>query len=328
MAAQPEPLHPLHPPDTAPEAIRLAGNSPLPLDSATDVWLVESGMVEVFAVPRGDFGPRTHLATVMPGGLLCGIDPDDGTGHGLGLLAVGTSGTRLLRQPVLRVWDRGHDPDAEDLAGRIDAWLDGLCGGLARPAPPRSFEELRPGVETHLAEAGRPVRSREGVAWVRHLQGRTSLLGDERLALDIESTAGGLFPVPEPLWLTASGEARLLSLSTAEAVRDGGLWAGLARFHHLLLAAVALQRAKGETLERERLGRKQDLDRAALREAYGRLTSILQGGVVEGAELGKKTDHLLATCRLVGAVQGIAMRDHPEGQPVGKQGDKLAQICA
>src|SRR5437588_508726 len=135
----------------------------------------------------------------------------------------------------------------------LEAWLDGLCGGLAHAAPPRSFEELRPGVETHLAEAGRPVRSRQGVAWVRHLQGRTSLLGDERLALETESTASGLFPVPEPLWLTASGEARLLSLSTDEALRDGGLWPGLARFHHLLLAAVAVQRAKGESLDRERL---------------------------------------------------------------------------
>ncbi|HEX3527749.1 MAG TPA: NHLP bacteriocin export ABC transporter permease/ATPase subunit [Thermoanaerobaculia bacterium] len=318
MAAQPEPQHLLK---NETDEIRLAGNSPLALDSAADVWLVESGMVEVFAVPRGDPGPRTHLATVLLGGLLFGVDPQDSgdpaRSHGLGLLAVGTAGTRLLRQPAA-------NPADESLAARLDDWLDGLCGGLSHPAPPRGFEELRPGVETHLAEAGRPARSREGVAWVRHLEGRTNLLGDEALAVqDAE-----LFPVPEPLWLVASGETRLASLSTAEALREGGLGPGLARFHDLFLAAVALQRAKGEKLERERLGRKQDLDRAALRGAYTQLTSILQGAAHDGAGLGEKPDLLLATCRLVGAVQGIAMRDRPEGQPAGKQGDKLAQICA
>src|SRR4029077_9097326 len=69
-------------------------------------------------------------------------------------------------------------------------------------------------------------------------------------------------------------------------------------------------------------------DRAALRGAYTQLTSILQGAAHDGAGLGEKPDLLLTACRLVGAVQGIAMRDRPEGQPAGKQGDKLAQICA
>jgi len=324
----------LHPQATEPGEIRLAGNSPLPLDSAADLWLVASGMVEVFAVPRGDFGPRTHLATVPVGGLLCGIDPpapgETARSHGLGLLAVGIPGTRLQRQPatdpVGPVGPAG--PDGEALAGRLDAWLDALCSGLVHPAPPRSFEELRPGVETHLAEAGRAIRSRQGVAWVRHLEGRTSLLGDERLTLEIESTDSGLFPVPEALWLASSGEARLTSLRTAEALRDGELWPGLARFHDLFLAAVALQRVRGEKLERERLGRKQELDRAALRGAYSRLTSILQGAAHDSPGLGAEPDRLLAVCRLVGAAQGIVLRDRPEGQPAGKQGDKLAQICA
>ena len=332
MAAQPEPPRPPHPQhleSTEPGEVRLAGNSPLALDSAADVWLVESGTVEVFAVPRGDFGPRTHLVTVPMGGLLCGFDPgDEESDHGLGLLAVGTSGTRLLLRPALRVWDAGRDPAGEDLAGRIDAWLDGLCGGLPHAAPPRLFEELRPGVETHLAAAGRPVRSRQGVAWVRHLEGQTSLLGEERLALGMEGTGGGLFPVPEPLWLTAAGEARLAVASTAEALRDGEMWPALVRFHDLFLTAVALQRAKGDQLDRERLGRKQDLDRSALRGAYARLTSILPGAVRDGTGLEEEHDFLLAACRLVGAAQGIAVRDRPEGQPAGKQGDKLGQICA
>jgi ATP-binding cassette subfamily C protein len=313
MAAEPETSRAL---EREADEVRLAGNAPLPLDSAADVWLVETGAAEVFAVPRGSSGPRTHLCTVSAGGILCGFDPSRAeSSHGLAFLAVGGPGTRLRCL--------GRDPAAADLAGQLDAWLTGLGGGLARPAAPRAFDELRPGAETRLAEAGRPARSREGVVWVRHLEGRTSLLGDERLAV----AASGLFPVPEPVWLVAAGEARLASCGTAEARADE-LRPGLARFHDLCLAAVALQHEKGEELDRERFDRKRDLDRAALRGAYARLASVLQAAPRHGAGLEEEPNPLLAACRLVGEAQGIAIRDRPEGQPAGKQGDLLAQICA
>jgi ATP-binding cassette subfamily C protein len=297
-----------------PGEVPLAGNAPLPLDSADDVWLVDEGMAEVFAVPQGESGPRIHLCTVSAGGLLFGFDPPQDNGHGLGFLAVGVPGTRLRRQPASRL---------PNLAGGLDAWLAGLCGGLTRPVAPRVFEELRPGAETHLEQAGRPARAREGVAWVRHLEGSTSLLGDARLRIE----GPGLFPVPEPVWLVAEGEARLVSCATADALRDGELWSGLARFHDLVLAAVALQREKTERLDRERLDRKRDLDRSVLRGAYARLGSVLQPSSRAGAGLTEASNPLLAACRLVGDAQGIEIRDRPEGQPAGKQGDRLAQIC-
>ncbi len=297
-----------------PGEVPLAGNAPLPLDSAGDVWLVDEGTAEVFAVPQGESGPRIHLCTVGSGGLLFGFDPLQDNGHGLGFLAVGAPGTRLRRLPTSRL---------QDLAGGLDAWLAGLCGGLARPVAPRVFEELRPGAETRLEQAGRPARAREGVAWVRHLEGSTSLLGDARLRVE----GAGLFPVPEPVWLVAEGEARLASCTTAEALRDGELWAGLARFHVLCLAAVALQRENTERLDRERLDRKRELDRSVLRGAYARLGSVLQPASRARASLTEESNSLLAVCRLVGNAQGIEIRDRPEGQPAGKQGDRLAQIC-
>ncbi|MBW8879005.1 MAG: NHLP bacteriocin export ABC transporter permease/ATPase subunit [Acidobacteria bacterium] len=307
MAAEPKPQPVL---TGEPREVPLAGNAPLPLDSAGDVWLVEEGMAEVFAVPQGESGPRVHLCTVEAGGLLYGCDP--ARGHGLGLLAVGAPGTRLRPLPS----------GCQEPAG-LDAWLAGLCGGLARPAAPRVFEELRPGAETRLEQAGRPARAREGVAWVRHLEGSTRLLGEERLRID----GAGLLPVPESVWLVAEGEARLASCATAEALRDGELWPALARFHDLLLAGIALQREKTERLDRERLGRKRDLDRSVLRGAYARLGSVLQPSSRAGAGLAEESNPLLAACRLVGEAQGIEIRDRPEGQPAGKQGDRLAQIC-
>ncbi|HEV2853192.1 MAG TPA: NHLP bacteriocin export ABC transporter permease/ATPase subunit [Thermoanaerobaculia bacterium] len=305
------------------EDLELAGNAPLPLDSGRDVWLVEEGTVEVFAVPRDASGPRTHLWTAQAGQMLCGLDREQ-DGHGFGLLAVGHPGTRLLRlaEPELRELTR--DPaTAADLSKRLDAWLSGLFGEIARAAGPKAFEELRPGAETRLGEAGHSARPKEGVAWVRHLEGTSRLLGEEGLALD-----GDLVPIPEGIWLVSSGEARISSLGTSDVVQNGGLWQGLDRFHDLCLRYVALQAERANRRERERLDRKVDLDRSTLQGAYARLASVLQPLSRGGVALEESPDPMLVAARLVGDAQGIPIRALPDWQAGPRQGDRLAQICA
>ncbi len=307
------------------EEIPLAGNAPLFLDEPA-VWFVEQGSAEVFAVPREGEGPRTHLCSAAAGQTLWGIGPER-DGASLGLLAVGHSGTRLRRLSAERLRELARDPGtAAGLAARLDGWLAGLLGGISRAAGPKVFADLRPGEETHLAEAGKAARAQQGVAWVRHVEGSSNLLGEAELAL----TDGDLFPMPEGLWLVSAGEARIASLGTRDLLAGEELWQGLARFHELCLRYVALQNEKVERQDRERLERRLDLDRASLRSAYARLASILRpvggtGGVHEEA------DPLLAVCALVGQAQGIAIRAHPDsmaGRAGGKLEDRLLRICA
>src|SRR5690349_2412438 len=253
------------------DEVLLAGNAPLTLDSAGDVWFVEEGTVEIFAVPRDGSGARTHLATAPPGRILCGTDVT-GNGQGLAFLAVGPAGTRLRRLSLVRLRELARDPGiARDLSGRLDAWLAGLFGELSPAAAPKSFAELRPGAETLLETAGRTARAREGVVWVRHEEGGSHLLGEERLAL----LNGDLLPVPEGLWLVSAGESRIAALGTGDLLAGDGLGPGLARFHELCLDYVALRSERLEIEERERLGRKVNLDRSALSGAYARLASVL-----------------------------------------------------
>ena len=318
------------------EAVPLAGNAPLLLDGAA-VWFIEQGSAEVFAVPREGEGPRTHLCSAAAGqtlwsvGLLgVGRIGPERDGASLGLLAVGHSGTRLRRLSAERLRELARDPGtAADLAAGLDGWLAGLLGGISRAAGPKVFADLRPGEETHLGEAGKAARAQQGVAWVRHVEGSSNLLGEAELAL----TDGDLFPMPEGLWLVSAGEARIASLGTRDLLAGEELWRGLARFHELCLLYVALQTEKVERQDRERLERRLDLDRASLRSAYARLASILRpvggaGGVHEEA------DPLLAVCALVGQAQGIAIRAHPDsmvegaGRAGAKLEDRLLRICA
>ncbi|MES1211683.1 MAG: ABC transporter transmembrane domain-containing protein, partial [Acidobacteriota bacterium] len=79
--------------------------------------------------------------------------------------------------------------------------------------------------------------------------------------------------------------------------------------------------------ERERLGRRADLDGALMRGAYARLASLLQP-LSLGEALDESGEPLLAACQLVAQSQGIALRVNPENLPGAKQGDLLARICA
>ncbi|HEX4498009.1 MAG TPA: NHLP bacteriocin export ABC transporter permease/ATPase subunit [Thermoanaerobaculia bacterium] len=303
-------------------AVPLAGNAPLRLDPSAQVWFVETGTAEVFAVPEEGEGPRIHLCSVAAGQLLCGLRG----ATSLGLLAVGHSGTVLRRLPADRFQELAHDPGAAaELATRLDGWLAGLLAALSPAAGPKIFAELRPGAETHLAEAGKAARAQAGVAWVRHLEGSSRLMGELELAL-----GEALFPMPEGLWLVSAGEARIAALGTLDLLAGEALWPGLARFHEICLHYVALQGERGERQDRERLARRLDLDRSRLRGAYARLASILlpMDGAGTTLQTGSGADPLLAACVLVGQAQGIPLRTRADAPAGGKLEDRLAQICA
>ncbi len=304
------------------DEVRLAGNAPLLLEGGRELFVIQEGTVEVFAVPFSGAGPRVHLCTVAAGEVLCGSAPSR---EGLGLLAVGHSDTRLLRVPAARFRDMARTPRAAaDLAARLDRWLLGLFGELSRAAAPKVFEELRPGAEIRLEEAGLAARPREGVAWVRHLEGTSHLLGNPRLPVE----GAGLVPIPETAWLVSAGEVRISALATGDLLFDERLWQGLARFLGLYLTWVALQKEALEQRERERLARKAALDRSALGGAYARLASVLRPASGEAVELGEAIHPLVGACRLVGQRQGIEIRTRPDLLTGDRQGDLLVRICA
>src|SRR5918992_3898379 len=86
-------------------SLRLAGNTPLPLDSGASVWLVEEGVVEVFATgfaADGAARPRIHLCTTTAGQALFGAAVERDGDH-QGLLAVGQPGARLRRLDAAEV---------------------------------------------------------------------------------------------------------------------------------------------------------------------------------------------------------------------------------
>jgi NHLM bacteriocin system ABC transporter ATP-binding protein len=300
--------------------IAAKGNAPLRLP-AGGAWYVKAGKVEIFSCREDVGGARVHLATVASGGLLFGA----GEVRGLGLLAVGSRDSHLLEIGAARVRRTAADPTlAPFLAPLLEEWISRLLGESLRVAPPKVFVELRAGREICLEREGVAVRPRDGVAWVRCLQGGCWLLGQRELPL----AAGDLLPIPEAAWLTAAGETRLSSLTTLEALGGAEWEAALGRFHAAFLAHVALRIERSLKEGRARLERKVDLDRRTLGSAYSRLASVLTGLPHREMEPDEISEPLLAACRLVGQPLGIAFRPPLDMAGGGRKRDQLAAICS
>ncbi len=168
-------------------------------------------------------------------------------------------------------------PSASWRAGRssppaLTRWLDGwvrrLTGEVVRGRPPKVFQELRPGAEVRLAEVGTArCAPPDGVVWVRHLDGSLRFLGRRRPGPRRPRTSSCRSPT-RPGW---SATARCGSLSCVDRerlLRSGGALGGA---RPLPPPAARLRRTgcarRTRSDERERLGRKTDLDRPTLETA-------------------------------------------------------------
>jgi len=309
------------------EDLEAGGNAPFFLDGST-AWLVVEGKVEIFAVPRVEGSPREHLGTAEPGGLLLGLDGAAVDGGDTSLLAVGSRGTRLLRVVTPRLAALARAAGCEDeLAARLDGWVRCLLGGIGPAGSPKVFRALRPGAEESLEKEGLVLRTLDGVVWVRSQDAPLWFLGRPELTLE----PGAFLPVADETWVVSGGAARVAVVDTPALLRNGDeghLWDGLARFHGFLLVWARARMEKDEREERERLGRKADLDRAALEKASTRLASVLAAVPVHGGALTGAESPLLASCRLVGAALGVEIQTPPETSSASRQGDLLQRICA
>ena len=186
---------------------RSRGNAPLRLDSPCRALVRRAAATPRSSRCRGGEGPRTHLC--LGGSRRAALRRPTGGRRrpGWGSSPWGPPARACGGSP------RTAAPGAGPRSGgggrprgpaRRAGWPGSSAGSPAPPAP-RLFEELRPGAEVRLAEAGRAARTAGGGCLGAPRGGELRLLGEAELAL----SAGDLFPVPEGLWLVGAGEARI-----------------------------------------------------------------------------------------------------------------------
>ncbi|WP_165226954.1 NHLP family bacteriocin export ABC transporter peptidase/permease/ATPase subunit [Aquisphaera insulae] len=282
-----------------------AANRPLPLDDPESVWWVSSGQVDVFfQLPAPDGGPgrRRHLCRVEEGGSIFAISGVRGQLGGR-LLAVGAGDADLIqfrRGDLIRL--SFEEPLAEQVAVLLDDWIFRLGRAIGAGGEVLGRRELAPGTPVDLPDGDR-YGVRRGVAWVRHLQGRSRFLDHDPLPVTEHQAR---FPVTEHLWLTADGPARVVTSDTLTMIRSGDPWRGLMDFHRAALDDL------DRVQDRETTRRWAELEEAVIgdRSLVGRISVELAAAANESDDLlpPAEEEALLAACRVVGGELGIEVR--------------------
>ncbi|MFI5460513.1 MAG: NHLP family bacteriocin export ABC transporter peptidase/permease/ATPase subunit [Isosphaerales bacterium] len=305
---------------------RAAANLPLPLDDAEAVWWVSAGGVDVFFTPLesgASPGRRRHLCRVEEGGSIFAISGVRGRSGG-GLVAVGAGPAQLLkfaRGDLIRLsFEEGL---SEQVAVLIDDWVLRVSRALSQSAPIEPRRELE-GNTIATFEPGARFGVREGVAWVRHLSGTSSLL--DRVPLP-DSELQARFPVTEHLWLTAARECRVTACDTTTMIHMGDPWTGLDDFHRTVLdfiAGIQEQETQTRWVEFER-GIAHET--ALVESVSARLAAAANESAVSAVD--PDGDPLVTACRTVGQALGIDVRS-PEtagARCTGTSNDPLGDLA-
>ena len=278
------------------------GNRPVRLDDPDALWFIARGSVNVFAAREqdGEFVEFKHLLRAGRGRLLF---PAEAGPNALVAKGLPDSELRRVSRKDLLAADEGGA-----VVDQVDLWTAEISATVALDVTHRPDIEcfLSDGAAVDL-DPGAVVSAKRGVVWTSSRDGGLAFLGTE----DVGRTGSGFVPVAPGSWVSVSGPTRLQGASSRALHRAGRLWAALADFHRLALAADDLNRrlllADAANLRAAQTRYRRESEDAARRRLFGVLDAHSPEPESSGAAL-------QAALALVGRHEGIRFRTPPAPQ--------------
>jgi ATP-binding cassette subfamily C protein len=287
-------------------------------------WFVERGSVDVFLVEAGEdesAGARDYLFSVGAGQLLA-FPPLAAQGAHV-LAVVPAPDTRyhvMTRSRLLAVLE--ESPYAASAGALLEELVANIGGALRAKAPP-GCATLAPGPCRADGASGLLLAAESAGLWVELVQG-TAMLADAAAL-----PPGRALPLPLHAWVSLAPESALHACSGSELAARAGVAALLEGAEALFLIAfeaAILHRQRSEAEELNRLQRKSEIGTRIMSEALGSLAAVFRAGDAgPGAREGE--DRVLAACRLIGAVQGIAFKAPPPSSAQAPRRDLVMDIA-
>lgn len=269
----------------------IQGNQPLLLNNPTQVQIVQSGMIAVFAVrvlQGAPEGVRHYLFSVGPGEALLGADLSRLEGQ-FGLLAVAIEQTELQEYPLQTF-------PCPDLVPLVNQWVHQLAQIEGLPYP--STVTMVPDQFVSLVK-GQILQSKDRVLWAKVRQGTAQWLGCETLLFTSDV---GWCPLASGFWLSASSDLEL-ALQPTEAIESPEVFqSGLEQLHFWFLQFVEQIETQAAKTELLRLQQRQRLNSQATQQTLQELVTILQP---RQESLLSATDELLMVAGAVGKSLGV-----------------------
>ncbi|MGI8551949.1 MAG: hypothetical protein ACR2PL_14355, partial [Dehalococcoidia bacterium] len=255
--------------------VELGANKPFQLDDPETAWVVYAGKVDIFVVSlhNGEVvGPRRHLLRAEAGQAFFSIGRMDAEG-GIGLLAVGVGGTRVLRVKRERLQEFAANPaHRQEVVALLDVWVNALGRIAASTLPPKDCELLDPETEVTFGP-NVSACARRDVVWIRCTEGTATFLGREDLpAMDGETR----LPLSKQTFIRTLSITKLDTIGTEAYASQDTAWQALDQFHALVLTCIRLQAHERERAEQVRLESKAEADRRGVQRTLSELVSILQ----------------------------------------------------
>ena len=243
------------------------------------------------------------------------------------LQAVGSAGTmlRFLGEDAARARFAEAGVRAEG-ARLIDGWVDAIYAGLIPGAMPRDCEPLQPPSTARLQPAT-TASSRSDVAWIGHLEGRSSLLGKSELPM-----RDCPIPCSSRAWFVASGVSRVNVMTTLSLLERGEVWSSLRAFQRLVARGSLLAMEEASAGERFRQRRRHAEREALMRHAFTELVAAHDAAAGTGplANTGATgvagDDSFAFACRHVGAALGLSLAQGSK-RVVASLADPVAAIA-
>jgi len=220
-----------------------------------------------------------------------------------------------------RLIEIGKDPNSlQEVSQLIDGWCIALSRSIGSTIPPRQFEPLIGGREYVLSKEGNAY-PKEGVVWVRHLEGNSRFMGFDDLPL---LERGSSFPLSNFTWLQSLEESKISVLSTEAYVKTDPLLSGLDRFHRVLLERMFFLSQEVSRAEYERLRTKERREKEIVLDSFSLIASQLQKKRKE--ILFRSESPLLAACQLVGNAIGVTIKPPPQMRTAGDLKNMIQDI--
>jgi NHLM bacteriocin system ABC transporter ATP-binding protein len=303
------------------EQLVTAANKPFVISNPEDVYLVESGKVEIFTVQLDagrPVGARTHFVTVEAGQAFFGMDTDR-YGMGSGFLAVGKAGSELRKYSSARLMRLASVAEhGARIAKLVATWVEALSQRLVKDLPlPTVDVLLEIGAEAEIP-ADKKAACSKGLGWIEMPAAQFLFDGMGSLSYEVE---GVLFPLGPGSWVELLAGAESMKVTprpTAQAIGDPRLWAGLDVFQRILCECEFLNKRLATVDEYNRLQDKAVQVEAAKEAAYNAIGSVLGGtGIWERPALaGADIEPIFRACELLGRSLGITFRNHPDAREI------------
>lgn len=311
-------------------AFSAKANEPLVLNDPQVVWLVQSGVLALFAVETKNGlpeGGRHYLFSVQSGEVMFGIAPDFEQ-VSYQLLAVPIEAAEVLQISQIRFGQSFTQADPEVITW-IETWIEQIGKALDLPDEPGYSSHIPAewgqkdcqhlSLEIPAGEAFQPPDHQ--LAWVQVQQGQLKWMGAEALVMTPET---GWLPISDRMWLCADQDTQILLQSTQAIDQAETLVASLATLHTYMLRCLALMEERRANETREQFQRKEILNHQVIETALGELASVIlphkKFAPVEGTPL-------LIAVGAVGHALGLTIRPPAKSEDFNRLKNPLEAIA-